>query len=52
MIKSNLPTVLIVDNDNGNIFIVENKQTKPQVNKILSRTPKSDHRKIEDQTLE
>jgi hypothetical protein len=33
--KKAIPTVLIVENQSGNVFIVENKKTKPQVEKIL-----------------
>lgn len=35
-----LPSVLIVEGDNGDVFIVENKESKPQVEKIL-KTEKS-----------
>lgn len=35
-----LPSVLIVEGDNGDVFIVENKESEPQVEKIL-KTEKS-----------
>lgn len=30
-----LPSVLIVEGENGDVFIVESKEDKPQVDKIL-----------------
>lgn len=32
---ASLPSVLIVENDSGSVFIVENKKSKSQVEKIL-----------------
>jgi hypothetical protein len=32
-----MPTVLIVENNSGDVFIIENKESKPQVEKILSK---------------
>lgn len=35
MWKASLPTVLIVENSNGSVYIVESKETESQVDKIL-----------------
>lgn len=35
-----LPSVLIVEGENGDVFIIESKESKPQVDKIL-KTEKS-----------
>lgn len=44
-----LPSVLIVENDSGDVFIVENKKSKTQVEKILKpeKTPSSSRKKAE-----
>jgi hypothetical protein len=47
-LKKAIPSVLIVENGNGDVFIVENKKTKPQVEKILksdSTTPRKSSRR-------
>lgn len=52
--NTSLPSVLIVEGDNGDVFIVENMESKPQVEKILktekssrSLRKKNQQRKIE-----
>ena len=37
------PSVFIIENKKGNIFIVENKNSKPQVEKILESNSKKDN---------
>lgn len=39
-----LPSVLIVQNENGNVFIVENKKSESQIEKILKKDLRSDHK--------
>lgn len=46
-----LPTVLIVESDNGDVFIVENKESKPEIEKIIQKktekSPNTSRRKTE-----
>lgn len=42
---ASLPTVLIVENGNGSVYIVENKETESQVDKILKTEKKQSTRK-------
>lgn len=39
---SSLQSVLIVENDHGEVFIVENKESKSQVDKILKKEKKTE----------
>lgn len=36
-----LPSVLIIESENGDVFIVESKESKPQVEKILKTEKRS-----------
>lgn len=47
--SSEHPSVLIVEGDNGDVFIVESKESKPQVDKILKteKSPRSSRRRQE-----
>ena len=52
-----LPSVLIVEGENGDVFIVENKESEPQVEKILkteksSRPPWRPRRKKQEIKIE
>lgn len=38
--NATLPTVLIVESGNGQVYIVENVESKPQVEKILNKNEK------------
>lgn len=44
-----LPSVLIVENDSGDVFIVESNKSKPEIEKILKtdKTPSSSRKKVE-----
>ena len=39
--QTSVPSVLIVESEDGNVFIVEDKESKSQVEKILKFEPKN-----------
>lgn len=41
-----LPSVLIVQNSSGNVFIVENNKSKPQIEKILKKDLQIEPKKV------
>jgi hypothetical protein len=51
---ASLPSVLIVENGSGDVYIVENKKTKPQVDKILKteKSPRPSRRKQQELKIE
>lgn len=47
-----MPTLLIVESEGGNVFIVEKSNEKPQVEKILGKLKKAEKIVKTDQALE